>query len=269
MIIHHSNFGSKTAARYGYISGKYNYYEHIHQYCEIVFCEEGSMELTVDDKKLTMQAGDFAVISPFRIHSFHTPEYVRRWICVFSDDLIPSFVTEDEIISTSDNCVFHADEKTIAFLKDTFPDNNEELVEMSIKELRTICIIISCVFEEYLRKVKTEPVHQNKALLKILLYIRQHYQENLTLSSIGKAIGYNPKYVSNCISNIKNYNLPLLLNSLRIDHAKNLLIKTDSKIIDVAAMCGYKNEKSFYNAFRSITNTTPKEYRIQKKQKII
>jgi len=80
MQIHYSSFGSKTQARYGFLNGRYNYPEHIHQYCEIVFCEEGSMQVTVDDKRLTMNAGDFAVISPFSIHGFYTPEYVRRWI---------------------------------------------------------------------------------------------------------------------------------------------------------------------------------------------
>lgn len=264
MLIHYSSFGSKTSARYGFINGKYNYPEHIHQYCEIVFCEEGSMELTIDKETLTMGPGDFAVISPFRIHAFHTPEYVRRWICVFSDNFIPKFVSQDEIISTSKNCIFHADEKTLAFLKDSLPDNHEELVEMSETEMRMLSVIISCIFEEYLRKVKIEPAHSNKALLKILLYIRQHYREDLTLSTIGNALGYNPKYVSNCISYINNYNLPLLVNSLRIDYAKELLISTDAKIIDIGAECGFNNEKSFYNAFKAITNMTPREYRRQK-----
>jgi YesN/AraC family two-component response regulator len=224
------------------------------------------MQITVDDKKSTMNAGDFAVISPFSIHGFHTPEYVRRWICVFSDDFLPTFVSRNEINVAAENCVFHADEKLLAFLKGRLPDNKEELVEMNSAEIRLIGMIVACVFEEYLRKVKIKPMQKNKALVQILLYIQQHYTEDLTLKSIGNAIGYSPKYISNCISCIKNYNLPLLVNSLRIDHAKHLLLNTNLKIINIGEICGYNNEKSFYNAFRAITNTTPREYRNAKRQ---
>lgn len=266
MQIHYSSFGSKTQARYGFLNGRYNYPEHIHQYCEIVFCEEGSMQVTVDDKKLTMNAGDFAVISPFSIHGFYTPEYVRRWICVFSDDFLPTFVSQNEINMAAENCVFHADEKLLAFLKGRLPDNKEELVEMSSLQIRLVGMIVACVFEEYLRKVKIEPKQKNKALVEILLYIQQHYTEDLTLRSIGNAIGYSPKYISNCISCIKNYNLPLLVNSLRIDRAKHLLLNTNMKILSIGEICGYNSEKSFYNAFRTITNTTPREYRLAKRQ---
>ena len=57
----------------------------------------------------------------------------------------------------------------------------------------------------------------------------------------------------------------MLVNSLRVDVAKELLVDTDMKIIDIGKECGYNNEKSFYRAFRSITDTTPREYRLQRK----
>ena len=261
------NFGSKTSFRCGFNKRitLYEFHEHLHQFAEIVYCKEGSLELTVDGKTETMNRGDMAIIPPYKVHSYHTPEFVIRWICVFSDVFIPSFVSIEEFISTPKKYVFRPDDSLIAFLEDKLPDNREKMVPATPEQLRVMHLITASIYEDYLRKTELILSPKENALSNILLYIRAHYKENITLNKIGNALGYSPKYVSNCISGIKNYNLPLLVNSLRIDDAKDLLINSDMKIIDIGAECGYNNEKSFYRAFKSIANTTPKEYRLKRK----
>ena len=266
MRIFVANFGSKITFRCGFNKNKYNMAEHIHQFAEIAYCTEGSLEIIVDGKSETMNSGDMAIIPPYKVHSYSTRDYVKRWICVFSDNFIPNFVTDDMFLATPEKYVFRPDQKLIDFLKDKLPDNKESSTPPTSDEIASRCLIIACIYEDYLRKAKLTYSQNDNTLSAILIYIRKHFRENITLSSIGNALGYSPKYISNCISKIKNYTFPLLINSLRIDYAKELLINTDTKIIDIGAECGYKNEKTFYRAFRSITNTTPKDYRLQKKQ---
>ncbi len=212
-----TNFGSKTTATCGTLKGKYDYPEHIHQFAEIVFCINGSMTLTVDEKTETMNAGDMAVISPFRTHKFYTPEYVERWICCFSDDFMPKFVTQNEFLAKAKNVVFHPDEHLTEFLKNVLPDNKERAVPLSFEECRTINLIVTAVYENYLKKADLIFEQKSKTLPRILMYIKENFKSDVTLSSIGAALGYSPKYVSNCISQIKNFNLPLILNSFRIN----------------------------------------------------
>ena len=265
MFISWSNFGSKIKFRCGFnrLITVYDFPSHIHQFAEIVYCKKGSLELTVNGKTETMVAGDMAIIPPYQEHSYHTPEYVIRWICVFSDHFIPSFVSLDKFVSTPKNYVFKPDKKLISFISDKLPNTHERPVSPTEEELRIMHIITNCIYEDYLRKVELIHTPKENTLSNILLYIRQHFKEQITLNSIASALGYSPKYISNCISKIQNYTFPLLINSLRVDHAKDLLINTDMKIIDIGSECGYNNEKSFYRAFRSITNTTPRNYRIK------
>ena len=265
MRIFSTNFGSKILARCGFVEGVYNMEEHMHQFAEIVYCAEGSMELTVEGKREVMKAGNLAIIAPFRTHSFYTPKYVKRWICVFSDNFIHSSVTKEEFFASSESCVFEPDKSLMPFLCDRLPNNNEQIVEINKNDERLISLIVTAIYEDYLRKVKLIPSDNNNAISKILLYTSEHFKENLTLSSIGAALGYSPKYVSNCIAKIKNFNLPRLVNSFRTDYAKSLLINTDTNVIDIGLACGYKSEKSFHRAFRNISNTTPAEYRRQKR----
>ena len=267
MQIHSGNFGSKTQIRCGYLAGKYNYSEHIHQFSEIVYCKEGELKLTVDGKCETMRAGDIAVIAPFRIHGFFTPEYTNRWICVFSDDFALGFVSNEEYYGISESCVFHAEPELISYLEKNATDSGEYDMKLNAGLIRAYKVIIGAVYEEYLRHAgKLTPRKQGKTLSSILLYIANHYRENVSLASIGNALGYSPKHVSACISVIKGFSLADLVNSFRTDHAKELLIKTDMKVIDIGMECGYKNEKSFHRAFLKITQVTPGEYRRQKRK---
>ena len=117
-----------------------------------------------------------------------------------------------------------------------------------------------------MRKVPlSKDTKPNRALPSILLYINEHYKENISLAQIGSALGYSPKYISLCLSKVENFNLFNLINSLRSDYAKTLLLSTDLKMIDIAYECGYTNEKSFYRAFKQVTGMTPGEYKKQKR----
>lgn len=262
------NFGTETVFRCGFNRRDiYDYPEHLHQFAEIVYLKEGLLELTVEGTTEIMHSGDCAIIPPYHAHSYHTPEYARRWIAVFSDDFIPPFVSNEEFFSSPDKYVFHLDEKFLKLLIEIFPDNREKWIQATTAEVRNMHLVTACIYENYLRVANLSITNKNKALSNILLYIHHHYLENLTLSSVGKALGYSPKYVSNCISSIKNYNFALLINSLRIDHAKSLLVKTNEKIITIAGICGFNNEQSFHRSFRSLTGITPREYRIQKRHR--
>ena len=137
---------------------------------------------------------------------------------------------------------------------------------LSEENIRSFKALIFAIYEEYLRKVKraTKKKYHN-ALSQILFYISEHYTENISLSSIGAALNYSPKYISLCLAEIDEMNLNYLVNSFRADYAKSLLINTGHKMIDIALECGYSNERSFYRAFANVTGMTPGQYRKHKR----
>ena len=101
----------------------------------------------------------------------------------------------------------------------------------------------------------------DNALVSVLLYVKEHFKENINRASLAKALGYHPVYLSQCVNSIPNMNLRKLINSTRVEYAKGLLSKSDMKIIDIALECGFGGERSFYRAFYEILKLTPGEYR--------
>ena len=86
------------------------------------------------------------------------------------------------------------------------------------------------------------------------------------LRKIADELYISTGYVSKIFATKLKYGLREYINELRISKAKNLLSKTDLKIIDVMLECGFRNQSSFNRVFSEICGVSPSEYRRRKKQ---
>lgn len=265
MYIQLHNFGYNSSIKSTYHEGIYNCVERIHQFPEVVYISAGSVEITVDGITETANAGDLAVITPFRAHSFRTPEYCKIWIGVISNDFAADFISGENLHVSGAQAVFTPSPSLKSYVTDHFPNEYQKqhpLGEDTV-QYRSIKALVYAVFEEYTRTVPqiSTKLKNQQALVSLLIYMSEHFREPTNLPIVASKLGYTPTYLSHCISTIPNMNFRKLLNSLRIDYSKNLLLCKNFKMIDIALECGYSSERSFYRAFYDIVGMTPAEYR--------
>lgn len=263
MHISVQNFGFEKAAKCYTAEGLYDYSARIHQFAEIQCVLEGELEIEVDGVTERLYAGDIAVIGPFRTHSVHSTKGVRTWLTIFSNGLIPEYVTKDKIFINRDRCVFHASEALFSYIKNNYIDLGERVISLDKAGdlLFRVKGLIYPVLSEYVREVPdSSPKKKNNAMASILLYINQHFQEPLTRESVGAALGYSPTYVSHVIELIPNMNFRRLVNSIRIEYAKDLIREREMSMVDIALECGFTGERTFYRAFSELTGMTPLRY---------
>ncbi|MBR2432741.1 MAG: helix-turn-helix domain-containing protein [Clostridia bacterium] len=269
MYIQLQNFGYNSSIKSTYHEGQYECIERIHQFPEIVSILGGSVEITVDGVTEVARKGDIAVITPFRAHSFHTPEYCKIWIGVISSDFASDFISGENMHISGTRAVFTPSVSLSNYVTEHFPDQYETQTSLENDNVRyrSIKALVYTVFEEYTRTVPQVSTKLNKsALVSVLLYMSEHFCEDIDLSDLATALGYTSTYVSHCVSTIPNMNFRKLLNSLRVDHAKNLLISKEFKMIDIALECGYSSERTFYRALQEIVGMTPSEYKKLKRR---
>ena len=267
MIIQHTNFGSDRVVRCGIHEHTHNYGAHIHQHSELVYVLEGSIESTVDGKTATVSAGEMAVIPPLRIHSTYTPTDCKIFICVFSNDFLQNFVSSRELYGGYTSSAFRPSEALRTYITQKLIPSALSYRYDSASKYRAVQAGIHAIFEEYL--LSTEPLEQhspNNALAQILIYMNENYRERLTLSDVGKALGYSAGYISHCMEALPKMNFNDVLNSFRIEHAKTMLLSSANKTnIDIALESGFSCERSFYRAFLRAVGMTPREYVAQRK----
>ena len=95
----------------------------------------------------------------------------------------------------------------------------------------------------------------------VMHYIDTHYSQKLSLSELSEVVHMSPSYLSHIFSKTTGFSLWDYIISRRIDQAKQLLLSTDRKILDIAFECGFQNSVHFNKCFRSQTGLTPSEYR--------
>ena len=107
--------------------------------------------------------------------------------------------------------------------------------------------------------VKDEERYSEDILGKLQKYIEAHYTERLTLAKISKDIHANGSYLSRLYKTKTGQNLFDVINKLRIDKAKELMI-SGYKIYEAAQMAGFDDVSYFSRVFKKYEGCAPREY---------
>lgn len=93
-------------------------------------------------------------------------------------------------------------------------------------------------------------------------YLDQHYMEKLSLDSISKALHIGRTKLCALAKELSGgHTLSYLISQRRIEAAKQLLIQSTMPISAVAEAVGISDYNYFSKVFRSVTSTTPSQFR--------
>ena len=270
MFIQTRNFGVKKAFISLYEDENCHRTPRTHQYSEIQCVIEGSFFITVDGATKLAKKGDVAIITPFRVHGVTAAEpNSRLWICALANEFISDFISNENAM-LSDEFLFTPSPSLFSYVCENAYDGKEKVVNAENNDTlyKRIKAIAYALFESFTSSVpQTSSATKTNALAKVLLYLNEHFKnEDITRESVAKAIGYTPTYISHCISVLPDMSFAKLLNSLRIEYAKKLLVSTDYNITGIALESGFATDRSFYRAFMALEGIAPGEYRSKTKR---
>jgi AraC-like DNA-binding protein len=86
----------------------------------------------------------------------------------------------------------------------------------------------------------------------------------LSLDKVSDELGYSPGHISKLINENGKQNFSDLINSLRVNYAKQILsdpVFLNYTIVSVGLESGFNSKSTFYSAFKKFTNKTPSEFR--------
>lgn len=254
MFVQAENFGSANEFRCRVHHESYNFRSHIHQFAEIMLVLEGKIEVTLDGKTETAEAGQFILIFPLQTHAFHTPKHSKVWNCVFTPSLTSEFFAAYGN-AVGEHAVFRGGD----FALDCF-----HRLLVTGKDLRFFSVkaCLYAALSDFVTQVKPVKREKDTRLSGLLVaWLMEHATQPVTLADAAKALGYAENYLSHKISKLFGMNFRNLVGCLRAERAKELLSATDKTVLQIAYECGFENERSFTRSFKRVTEQTPGEYR--------
>lgn len=104
---------------------------------------------------------------------------------------------------------------------------------------------------------------EKDVLENIKSYVDLHYEKDLTQEFVASLFRLNRSYLSSAFKARTGISFVDYVNQVRIQHAKEMLKKTDKKTYQIAQAVGYENAKYFFRVFKKLEGITPEQYRNQ------
>ncbi len=94
---------------------------------------------------------------------------------------------------------------------------------------------------------------------KLMIDDKVFLQPRLTLTDVSDMLDSNKTYVSRMVNEVYKMGFPELINTFRVDYAKQYIsTHRVAKQTEIAEQCGFLSASSFNNTFKKISGVTPK-----------
>lgn len=131
-------------------------------------------------------------------------------------------------------------------------------VVQSFAEIQTL---LYQVLDKVVQEFQSEQLSPTHAIHLVKHYIHEHYGENLSLNILADNVYLSPRYLSTMFIKETGYGINKYIKNLRMDKAKELLLNTNMKIVDICKDVGYSNVSYFCKSFQQAFGVTPEKYR--------
>ena len=153
----------------------------------------------------------------------------------------------------------------------------QALPSMSLDRIKSLSDMIFYLYNYFIKEVsekmpftkyentpdqKDLSAHKNAPTLqKAIDYVKENFHKEIRLETLAALCEISPSYFSKLFKKVYRCNLSSFVNSLRIEKAKALIIKTNKNIVDVAYEVGFEDCGYFIKIFKSFLGVTPNKYR--------
>ncbi len=232
---------------------------HYHSLYEIYFLEEGNCTYIIDNKVYNVQSGDIVIIPDGIIHHTKYDNIKHSRILInCTCEYVPVFVQSS--ISTG-NYLYRN-----PFISDEIRNILGKIEnEYNFKDILSD-EIIACYTHSlfYLLIRNTESCIDiddgNKIIEKAVAYIKENFASDITLSSLATMFSVSPEHFSRLFKKETGLGFSKYLNSLRLQHAEQLLRSPDGpNITGIAEICGFEDSNYFSKKFKEVYGTSPKK----------
>ena len=241
--------------------------KHWHNSLEILIPLYGKFELWINGISKIVSAGNVYIVNSKDIHAINAvknEKIYKGYALLIDYDYLKMCCSEIDI-----KFFQQPDEKINSRLMRTlieiirFYDNKGAYNDIRI---RSYCQMLVYILLENLAVdkkgcFKLKDSKCKDRIVKIIKYIENNYQNDLSLSIIANQFDISEGYLAKIFKDNLNLTVKEYLNQIRLQHAKEDLVETDYPLIDIVYKNGFPNIKSFNKIFKELNNMSPKIYR--------
>ncbi len=233
---------------------------------QIVCVVKGSINLKFNKKVISLKKDDLYIINSNKCYEFiETEEENTLMVLQVKKSYLTEYLDLDENVNFTSDITSDDKNKIIRLLGELYLMGFNYQWDSADTDIKV---------NEILNLLKKKNAVENKdnnnrsvenIVYDIARYIANSYLEisnnDIKLSDITDDFNINYYYLSRYFKRVIGLSFTDYLLRFKINHAADLLVNTDKKILDISIESGFSNVKSFNLGFRKYFNTTPSKFR--------
>ena len=256
---------------------RYEMSSHWHSEIELMRIVSGKLQVKLDSNEYLAKKGDLIFVNPETVHSaFPIGECVYDCIVMrfdmlkiedescrhFIDGILGHDIVINEFNSNSSKKFSYA----MNYLFDSMDANKPGYKFSVMSSLYDLlgAVIDNCMYTSVSDK-KHNPNNKNILKLKrVLSFIRNNYDKQITLNEMAKINNMSQKYFCTFFKEMTRKTPVEYLILYRIECAARKLCHSDMSVTEIALSCGFNDLSYFIKTFKNIKGVTPLKFRNKK-----
>lgn len=243
----------------------YNNKENGVDYYILIYCTSGEGWCNIADKEFSIKENQYIILPPNTPYSFGanaSNPWTIYWIH-FKGALAPSFfnppVSPRQILPESDSRL----QDRIQLFEEIYA-NLELSFQSDHYSYAGICLfhfLGSFKFVDQFRRIRNKNITEKGFSERVIYYMRENVENNLTLDHIAKHFNLSPSHFSARFQQETKQSPIKYFITLKIEKACQYIELSDMKISEVFPILGFQDGAYFSRMFTKIMGISPTKYR--------
>ncbi len=251
---------------------------HWHDDFELIYCEQGQLQVTLWGQAYTLCAQDLILILPHAVHAieqydtksgeyfnimFHPSLFRGTRVDPCYDKYVRPFLDGERTM----NCFCPAGSsfnQAVTPLVRSLYEHRRESYSTHELAVKSGLFLLLHHMNQHSTEITSDDRTQQLSYSRLknaLYYVQKFYDHDISIQEAAGQCGFSESHFMKLFREFTGMSFNTYLVNYRLELAAKQLAETDYKVIDIAENCGFHNHSYFTRAFRKKYRTTPLLYR--------
>lgn len=239
---------------------------HTHNTYELLLMLSGKLLVTVNGQDTLVKEGDILLIDRMTLHSYTPVTECIHVVCQIDilallnqeEASLPHFQVNSTL--TPQNDTYHHLRHLIVKLIDAQSQNDRNTGSKGVLYEILSELILNFTAEDIVPYQSNDNANEDRQNA-LILYIMEHYRENLTMNLLAEEFNLSVPYLSAFFKKQIGITFTEYYNSIRLDRATNEMLALDDSIENIAHNNGFSDSRTFVKLFQNKYKMRPSAYR--------
>ena len=249
--------------------GKYKRASHWHRSIEIFLVMKGEIDFYLGERHFSIGEKNFIIVNSNEVHSIDAPLPNRTLVLQIPVQTFEVYLQEQPYLSFSRRSG-EQNEKLMGLVMEMYRTYENKAYAWELKVSGLFEFVKYLLLTEFKDQAQAPDIIRQKIhlekLSEITEYMKNHYDEPLSLEKVADRFGFSPTYLSRIFKRYANISYRDYLQDLRVEYAVKEMVHTDHELGDIAVNHGFADSRAFAKAFAKRYGCLPSEYRKKLKE---